>query len=221
MKLHRKVQDSGLMQMHSSLAMFLYMVMKAAHKPVRIGTVDLERGQLVSGRHQLANDLGLTDRKTRTCIDHLLKLEFVSSKSTNKFTVYTIVNYEKYQDDNSQPSSKASSKRPANVQQTSTIQEAKKQISKEEINTSIVYSKSFLAFWELYPKKKSKAKASQSFRKLKQAEYAEIRSGLLMAKGSEDWVKENGKYIPNPAKWLDDRGWEDEYTSSTIRKAWE
>jgi hypothetical protein len=30
------------------------------------------------------------------------------------------------------------------------------------------------------------------------------------AKQSEDWIKENGKYIPHPATWLNAKGWLDE-----------
>ena len=30
-------------------------------------------------------------------------------------------------------------------------------------------------------------------------------------KNSEEWTKENGKYIPHPATWLNAKGWEDEF----------
>ena len=30
------------------------------------------------------------------------------------------------------------------------------------------------------------------------------------AKTSEDWTKDNGKYIPHPSSWLNNKGWEDE-----------
>jgi hypothetical protein len=33
---------------------------------------------------------------------------------------------------------------------------------------------------------------------------------MQLAKTSEDWLKENGKYIPYPATWLKGCRWEDE-----------
>jgi len=31
-----------------------------------------------------------------------------------------------------------------------------------------------------------------------------------LAKKSPEWTKDNGKYIPYPATWLNAKGWEDE-----------
>jgi hypothetical protein len=38
----------------------------------------------------------------------------------------------------------------------------------------------------------------------------EIMSAPQKHKQSTDWQKDNGKYIPFPAKWLNERRWEDE-----------
>ena len=97
-KIWRKTLDSGLIQLPNALALFVYMLLNATHKPIRYGTVDLERGQLVTGRHKLAADLVMSERSIRTALEHLIKLDFIASSSTNKYTVYTIVNYSKYQD---------------------------------------------------------------------------------------------------------------------------
>lgn len=74
----------------------------------------------------------------------------------------------------------------------------------------IVYPQSFLSFWNMYPKKKSKGDAFKAFKKLNAAEYPAIKTGLEAAKKSADWQKNNGEFIPYPASWLNDRGWEDE-----------
>ena len=135
-KIWRKLEDSGLLQMHSTLALFMYMLMKAAYKPCRYGTANLERGQLVSGRFKLAEALKLSERSTRTCLQHLHDLGMVTSEATNLYTVYTIVNYGKYQDSddgadqaNDQP---PTSDRPATDQPPTTIKEVNNLISKEE-----------------------------------------------------------------------------------------
>lgn len=138
-KIWRKIKDSGLFQLPNALTLFIYMLTEATHKPIRYGTVDLERGQLVTGRHKLSAELKMSERSIRTAIDHLTKLDFIASKATSKYTIYTIVNYGKYQDmdltsdqvNDQQPTSN----RPTTDQQPTTIQEHK-HISTKEIKTS-------------------------------------------------------------------------------------
>lgn len=76
---------------------------------------------------------------------------------------------------------------------------------------------SFEKFWTIYPKKKSKGKAEKAWVKIKPSEQllATIIAKIEQAKTSEDWTKDNGKYIPHPATWLNAKGWEDEYTPTS------
>lgn len=69
---------------------------------------------------------------------------------------------------------------------------------------------SFKKFWDLYPKRKSKAVAEKSWKKIDPEDYDKIFSGVERAKSSEQWNKDGGRYIPYPASWLNARGWEDE-----------
>lgn len=252
-KIWRKVEDSGLLQMHSTFALFMHMLIQSTHKPMRVGTaigmVDLDRGQLISGRHKLAANLGLTEQKTRTCLDRLHEMGMITSKPTSKFTVYSIVNYNNYQDidqqdnqqgnqqdnqqgnqpkvsklavqqsiDNQQITSRITNNQPTDNQQITTIQELKTQ---EEIKPSSatdvaaldekqIYSKAFIAFWELYPIRVNKGAAFKAFQKIRAAEYPVVRAGLERKKQSQAWLKDNGKFIPHAATWLNARGWEDE-----------
>lgn len=70
----------------------------------------------------------------------------------------------------------------------------------------------FAMFWMNYPKKVDKQKATKAWNKLKPAGQllADMMAGLERQKATGDWQKDNGKYIPYPAKWLNDRRWEDE-----------
>lgn len=85
----------------------------------------------------------------------------------------------------------------------------------------------FKIFWKEYPKKKAKAKAEISFDKLKLENglFEKIIIMLNQQKLSEDWIKENGKYIPYPSTWINQKRWEDEdnipqstYTPSPLMK---
>ncbi len=72
----------------------------------------------------------------------------------------------------------------------------------------------FDAFWREYPKRRAKGNAEKAFAKIKPSEqlFEAIMNGLKRAKTTEDWLKDNGKYIPHPATWLNGKRWEDEYT---------
>ena len=72
----------------------------------------------------------------------------------------------------------------------------------------------FEQFWQAYPRKKSKGAAEKAWTKIKPDEqlHNRIMSALESAKTSEDWTRQDEKrFIPYPASWLNDRGWEDEY----------
>ena len=58
----------------------------------------VKRGQLVTGRKALAAQTGLSERQIRTALDHLKSTNELTIKSTNKFSLITIVNYGKFQD---------------------------------------------------------------------------------------------------------------------------
>lgn len=73
-----------------------------------------------------------------------------------------------------------------------------------------LYSKQFLTFWGMYPKKKSKGDAAKAFSKINKLEYPIIRAGIENAIVTPEWKKNGGEFIPYPASWLRDRGWEDE-----------
>ena len=70
----------------------------------------------------------------------------------------------------------------------------------------------FLRFWEEYPNRVAKRDAIRAWQKLKpEAELvARIMQGLARWKQSDEWTRDNGRYIPHPATWINGRRWEDE-----------
>ena len=71
----------------------------------------------------------------------------------------------------------------------------------------------FDSFWLAYPKKSAKQDAKKAWARLKVDEelFAAIMDGLNRAIPSRQWCESNGKYIPNPATFLNGARWEDEY----------
>lgn len=70
----------------------------------------------------------------------------------------------------------------------------------------------FDLFWAAYPNKTGKGTAEKSWNKLRPTKelFSQIMEALQKAVRCERWVRENGRYIPNPATWLNQRRWEDE-----------
>lgn len=71
------------------------------------------------------------------------------------------------------------------------------------------YSTEFERFWFVYPKKVGKKEAYRAFKKANkpvQLLVAAVNAQLQ----SEQWNKENGRFIPNPATWLNQGRWDDQ-----------
>ena len=76
----------------------------------------------------------------------------------------------------------------------------------------------FAEFWAEYPKKKAKKDAQKAWNKIKPTAelFENIIEAVKFAKNSMEWKKENGRFIPNPATWLNGGRWDDELTPAPI-----
>ena len=75
----------------------------------------------------------------------------------------------------------------------------------------------FDAFWAVYPRKVGKGDAKKAFAKVK-APVSVLISAVNTQKQSQQWLKDNGQYIPNPATWLNQGRWEDELPTNEAAK---
>lgn len=78
----------------------------------------------------------------------------------------------------------------------------------------------FADFWAAYPRKSGKGAAQKAWAKLKPSKelFETIMTQVAFAKQCEQWQKDGGQYIPNPATWLNQRRWEDEYELCNNRR---
>lgn len=83
-------------------------------------------------------------------------------------------------------------------------------IKQETKNKAI--KKQFDKFWQAYPRKVSKKEAQKSWKKINPSLelFEKILKALEMVKQTEQWKKDNGKFIPYPATWLNQERWTDE-----------
>lgn len=80
-------------------------------------------------------------------------------------------------------------------------------------------------FWPAYPKKAAKPAAAKAFKSAKINEHLlpTILADIERRKAGQDWQKESGMFVPNPATYLNQRRWEDDVTSpaNAEPKPWE
>lgn len=87
-----------------------------------------------------------------------------------------------------------------------------KAIKKQNKKLNELQEKQFDKFWQAYPKKVSKKQAQKSWKKINPSLelFEKILKALEMVKQTEQWEKDNGKFIPYPATWLNQERWTDE-----------
>jgi hypothetical protein len=69
----------------------------------------------------------------------------------------------------------------------------------------------FDAFWQMYPRKVNKPGAAAAWHRQHGDEVvSQIKADLARRVLDESWTKDNGKFIPHPATYLNQRRWEDE-----------
>lgn len=78
--------------------LFIHMLLKANWKEGNFKGAMVPRGSFVSSIAKLVEETGLTGDEVRTAISHLIQTGEITKQSTNKYTVFTVVNYSLYQD---------------------------------------------------------------------------------------------------------------------------
>jgi hypothetical protein len=82
----------------------------------------------------------------------------------------------------------------------------------------------FDRFYQEYPKKVARGAALKAFKSCKPNEslVETMIAALKLQADSPDWQKEGGKYIPNPATWLNGERWKDQLslTEKQTQQTW-
>lgn len=98
-KLYRKLVQWGWYQDNVVKSLFLHFLLTASFKDFEWMGYHLKAGQIVTGRQRLAKELGFTEQQIRTGIKKLESTKEITSKTTNKYTIITVMNWEDYQGD--------------------------------------------------------------------------------------------------------------------------
>lgn len=100
-KLWRKSKDNGLMTNPEAWLVWCRILLSVTHKSYQqvVGkkVVELEPGQMITGRKALSTATGLSEKIVRNCLELLEKMGNITKKRANKYSIITICNWETYQ----------------------------------------------------------------------------------------------------------------------------
>jgi hypothetical protein len=115
-KLDRNLLKWRWFQHPKTLAVWIWLIMKANVEDHDFEKETIHRGEVATSRRRISADTGLTEREVRTALEHLKSTGEVSVRIRPKYQVISIPEYSKYQD---VPSGRASGKSPSRVRQAS------------------------------------------------------------------------------------------------------
>lgn len=164
---------------------------------------DIKAGQFVSSITRISAETGLTESQVRTALKKLKDTGYISTISTNKYTIYTVNEYEKYIDCGQKATTekntevaenpKTEEKEPKPIkkqEETSQKSEKTKENSKKEINEC------FERLWKQYPNKRGKGQMNDA-KKKKLFETGEENVARAMQRYLNDLSKETWRKPQN------------------------
>ena len=130
-KLDRNMLRWGWYTDGPTMRLFIHLILIANVKPTKWQDITIKRGQVVTSLHNLSRQTGLSVRSVRTALSHLISTNEVTSTSTNRYTLITVVNYALYQD---KPTNKLTTERQTTDKQTTNNRQQYKNIKKDITN---------------------------------------------------------------------------------------
>lgn len=106
-KIHRKILEWGWYKDINTFRLFIHILLKANWKDGKFKGTTVPRGSFVSSYPHLAEECGLTINELRSALKHLKSTGEVTVRTNNKYSIFTVNNYCKYQDDNRQDDSQS------------------------------------------------------------------------------------------------------------------
>lgn len=201
-KLWRKSLDAGWFQNPELWTFWTWCLLKASHRVivVKVGfqEITLQPGEFVFGRLKASKELKMGEKKIRNCIDFLKKAGNVAIKTTNKFSIITIINWSIYQADEEEKGQQKGQQRASKGPQT--------RINKKDIYIHDQESQEVLAY--LNEKKGSHFKDVSNIRaRLKDGGTVEECKRIIDSKLKDPFFLENPKYL-NPDTLFRKKHWD-------------
>ena len=137
-KLFRNIRDWRWYTDANTMRVFIELLLTANIKDNDFMNVQVKRGETVTSLKKIANNLDLSMQEVRTAIDHLKATNEITCRRHSKFSVISIINYERYQGSSTNTSTSSSTIKQQSNNNQSTINQQQlkniKNIRKKEYN---------------------------------------------------------------------------------------
>jgi hypothetical protein len=147
-KLHKRFDDWEWRKKPEFVSVFVFLLIKANYDEGKFEGFTINRGQLVTSIENIAKATGVSIQTVRTILGKFQKSGEILLKSTNKFSIITLCNYETYQGENLQ-----TNKQLTNNQQTTNNNKEIKNIRTNNILYGNETEKSTINNLQLYNQK--------------------------------------------------------------------
>lgn len=216
LKLYRSILDSAVFQDAEILKVWIWLLCNVAfeqHDTICYGKVIcLKPGQIATGRKKIAQCTDLNENRVYRALTALKSLGNIEIKTTNKYSIITVVNWDKYQEENGKRTSKQqqnNSKTTTEEQQTNSKLTQHKNGKNGKKEKEIYICPFFDRAWELFPNKKGKSAVT----KKAMGELAEAGETTVIAaiENYKSEIQRNGteeKYILHGSTFFNGR-WRD------------
>lgn len=115
-KLNRSILEWGWYNDPNTMRLFLHLMLKANYTDGEFKTHIIKRGQLVTGRKRLSEELNMSEQEVRTALNHLKSTGEITVNPTSKYSIITLNSYDKYQS----LTNTSTDKQPSNSQHSTT-----------------------------------------------------------------------------------------------------
>lgn len=197
-KIDRKILKWEWWSDINTFRVFVFMLISAYWKDGQYKGIKIPRGSFPSSISELSKETNLTDNEVRTALKHLKSTGEITSKSTNKFTVFTIKNYDLYQTINEQNNKQITNKSQAiNKLLTNNILKEDDKIKNERKSNGDL-EEFFESIWTLYPVKRGKGSVSKTQKKnLQDIGYEQIKRCIERYVSEMENLHRDKKYWKN------------------------
>lgn len=203
LKLYRSILDSAVFQDAEVLKVWIWLLCNVAfeqHDTICYGKViHLKPGQIATGRKKIAQCTDLNENKVYRALNALKSLGNIEIKATNRYSIITIVNWYKYQEENYKRTSseqQTNSKTTTEEQQDNNKRTQHKNGKNGKKEKNIYICSFFQSVWDEYPKKLGKNKVTKAA--MEQLEEAGMDTVMDAVRRYVEKIKRDGteeKYI--------------------------
>lgn len=175
---------------------------------------EIKAGQFVSSITRISAETGLTESQVRTALKKLKDTGYISTKSTNKYTIYTVIGYQEYIDcvQVAETTTEENKVVENGTKMEQTDEKAKETCEKSKENCEKSNKKAFIdcfeRLWKQYPNKRGKGQVSDTKKKTLY-EIGEEKIGRALKRYLDDLSKDSSWRKPQNGSTFFNSGYVD------------